>query len=734
MTNGHRTLIALATIMAFVTASCTPSDQQDSTASTGSTSTTVAATTTTVAPGLEPTELSYGFAADTLWTHDTNYHITVVSTLDLSGLLDDESTITTDVDGITRTLAFPTDEPGTHEVVQDFLLDSGYLEIVGNGTTVGQDITNEQRSEWRDLAATAIVLDSLGTTTGDRTGAPGTTMRPSPTDPLTAYGPIFIAEPVDEGDEWSFTLEDEQMGPVPTTATIVGEIETDAGYRFEIEYSASAVDLPVTVDAANLPDDPTLGMDLLGMLTLFDTVEITFEEFEITGRGVFDPERGVMDELETTLTSLLAMRMTTEGEELTGSIEIEIAAEYTLAEIEEATTFETEAILDQYVVDPYDLAAERNVSLPFLMDLPDIDEISAITDVLFSLGSPFAGFSILEVYTDEGEAVAVVMTNGGEFRGYPLLAKEAGWVLAESEPREVTISGRSAWRVEIDGQDWLLWNDDQFTYVAIGELPAATAVIAAHMDAPAPYFWQAGDCFDFTDFDGEVPFSTFGSYGVTHCRAPHQYEVIHTEILEDGADDPFPSDLDERRNRTCGERFFEHVGAYPLDSEVKMITYQPNPDEWEKGARYISCVVYRDGDDAPVQVDRRLQGMGATIPVVLAPGDCLAGTWVVDCDDPHDAEITSVETYDAALDADYPDLVDLYDELGETCESVLDGYGATDGPAELNVWVVTDIPLGWATGVRSYHCAVYPTIDDVAVSTVGSVREDWEIAPDQVDT
>ena len=164
-----------------------------------------------------------------------------------------------------------------------------------------------------------------------------------------------------------------------------------------------------------------------------------------------------------------------------------------------------------------------------------------------------------------------------------------------------------------------------------------------------------------------------------------------------------------------------------------MISYQPNPDEWDKGARYLACIIYQNSPDGPVSRELRLDGVGAATPVELDVGVCLNDELPVDCDDPHQVEIFAVDEYEAPDDDVFPG-VGAWEDLTEACTERFEVFEVADGPAEVEPFMMTDMYFGWDNGLRTYYCVAQATEDGLGVSTVGSMTGDWDLAPDQLDT
>lgn len=644
--------------------------------------------------------------------------------------------VTTQLLGEQETLFLPTGEEDSLEAVFDMQLDEGTITSKEELREVTETLTDD------DLATMGTSAPVVLTENGEASAAAGGAPAPfrADEDPrlvMESFGPPFPDYEVDVGDTWPFESAEPTVGTFAGTATIVDEIEIGDDYAFVIEFSAGYTDLPATIPLEEM--QTAFDASLLDVFTADPDVEIAVELLATTVEGTltFIPSSGIPAELEVRTHDEVAVTATEAEGTATANLTVDSTSKYTHEQTDEAARFEISMILDQFEADPFVLADQALAPFgQYLWDDPDPEVLDSAFEVLGTTPEEVApGFSLIRLSEDGTEWVdVVVLTNDGDYRGFPGLANELIYFWTERDGKSVTVNGTTAYRTTVDGREWLVWNNDTHTFIAIGPRSLAQDIMSLAIDAQYPYLWQQGDCLAFRDPDA-LPYSPFGELGLIHCGRSHEYEVLYSELLPEGPDDPYPDDIADRLRRGCGARFHDHVGAYPLESAFEVVTYLPDVDEWERGSRYTACVIYLEDADGKVPVFTRFDGAGSVNLLDIDVSTCLLTSFPVPCSDPHTFEVLSIETYDAPPDAEYPDIGLLYDEVAEVCDAELEAFGASEGEFDLVAFALTDMPLGWDSGVRDFLCAAYAIDeDDYPVDIVGELTGTWEAAPTQVDT
>lgn len=105
-------------------------------------------------------------------------------------------------------------------------------------------------------------------------------------------------------------------------------------------------------------------------------------------------------------------------------------------------------------------------------------------------------------------------------------------------------------------------------------------------EVPTAQPLEVGDCFDdpgMLDEGEPIP--------VVPCDVPHDHEVFHTFLYEDGREPP-PEDVAiERSNGECIPAFEAFVGVPFEDSELGFFPLEPTARDWRNGERMVRCAI-----------------------------------------------------------------------------------------------------------------------------------------------
>jgi hypothetical protein len=300
------------------------------------------------------------------------------------------------------------------------------------------------------------------------------------------------------------------------------------------------------------------------------------------------------------------------------------------------------------------------------------------------------------------------------------------------DPEPVDIAGYAGWRINVGQASWTFAGDNTHVFLAIGEAEPVAAAIAALLEANAPgYLWQEGDCL-YLGREG-VPYAPFGDGELVPCDGAHTHEVIWSTTLDAGPGAPFPDQaLADQSYEACEVAFEAYTGAPEFPSEIAMVRYLPDGEEWREGDRYLACVVYL-GDDAsaPVAIDETVEGRGPDLQRAVTPGECadVAGGSSVRCSRPHTFEYVGVAQLDLSA-ATYPGASAVETAASEGCSLALDGFATRTAVGDVSleafaVWFPG--PAAWERGDRFAHCMAWAIDgDDELQLVMGSIAEDWE--------
>jgi hypothetical protein len=546
---------------------------------------------------------------------------------------------------------------------------------------------------------------------------------------------------VDVGDSWSSEYQDQFLGTIVVDVEIVAEEQAaDGTFVFVVEFGGTAGAPPDDIDFADavaltnsLGDQQGLG----GIVPPGATGTVAIRSASVDGVMRFDPSLGIAVEFESLVSVAMDFGFQSEDETADFSFEAGTFRSFALSALESAAPFQVVSILDRFESDPFSLAAEPFGWLTGY-DFEEVTDAEAdlAFDPLFDVRQDlFAGASILRLTDDSGEAATtLVLTTGGEFRGAPFVAEEVAAFLSGTRPRSVAVGDRTAYRVSIGSNEWLIYNNETHLFVAIGPRDLSQRILSDFAAAAVPYLWQVGDCLDFVDeFDSDTPYAPFGRHGLRHCMVEHGYEVIHSEVLTEGPRARFPSDLPERSEATCGRAFFDFAGTSELESALSMIRYLPDRDEWEKGSRYFACIVFISGPDGRIGVEGRIDGHDPQLAFGLDVGTCLFSLFPVECEDPHNGEVIAVFDFPHAPDAPMPDADDLQDLIDEQCASAFADFVLGSGPGTVEIFDITGLFGAWEFGVRRYYCMAVAFGDGgLRLDVTGTFAGGWEEAEERV--
>lgn len=262
--------------------------------------------------------------------------------------------------------------------------------------------------------------------------------------------------------------------------------------------------------------------------------------------------------------------------------------------------------------------------------------------------------------------------------------------------------------------------------------PDSTSTTVPAQEDPA-YRWQVGDCFRFGSAQGLefLPYAPFGDGNLVGCDDVHTHEVYVAETVPWGESDPFPGqELSDYVGDTCASGFVDAYGMVIAASQLDIILYLPDADEWEGGLRYVGCVAYLPGRNATyVPVTGRFSDDPELIRWDVDTGDCLGGDGfverppVIDCASPHAFEV--VEAIELPDDAAFPSQ-QRFDELQGECQ---DAIAAVEQPARGTVvsFISAFSEADWELGYRRIVCLA-AAISEVGelYRVEGSFQGDWE--------
>ncbi len=263
-------------------------------------------------------------------------------------------------------------------------------------------------------------------------------------------------------------------------------------------------------------------------------------------------------------------------------------------------------------------------------------------------------------------------------------------------------------------------------------VPDTTTTSAPVIAGNPDYRWQVGDCFSFGSAQGLefLPYAPFGDRQLVGCDEVHTHEVYVASTVPWGVEDSFPGqELSDYVGDTCARGFVDTYGVVLAASQLDIILYLPDADEWEQGLRYVGCVSFLPGRNATyIPVTGRFSDDPDAVRWDVDVGDCLGGDGfverpaVVDCDALHAFQVVAITELDE--DAAFPSQLD-FDDLQEGCDAALAGV---DQPPRGTVvsFISGFSESDWDLGYRRIVC-IAAAISEVGelYRVEGSFTEEW---------
>ncbi len=326
------------------------------------------------------------------------------------------------------------------------------------------------------------------------------------------------------------------------------------------------------------------------------------------------------------------------------------------------------------------------------------------------------------VYADaHGAYVAVVSAIPDmAWRGDPGFVPDLIEALTGTEP-ESPASG--VFTATVPGGTALqLWsNGDGFVIASSLDDDVAVAYLSALEDARQPIdVWASGDCL-YLDAGEDFPYAPFPSEVVVPCSGAHNAEVL-IGVTHGADDDVYDAEaIAYQRSYDCDKAYNAAFGDQATHAP-NLITYMPDEDEWNRGDRYLACVVTIERNEGRETITGPMEDID-DIAFTPAIGDCMlrglpADT--VDCSTPHAYEFVGVAT--VAADTWPSRDSDTFDAA---CLPLLDTL--EEGGARLGVLPVGLGPYAFENGDRTVRCMAFATVDGLAVDIIGDLTGTWRI-------
>ncbi|MDK8244772.1 septum formation family protein [Corynebacterium sp. UMB10321] len=236
---------------------------------------------------------------------------------------------------------------------------------------------------------------------------------------------------------------------------------------------------------------------------------------------------------------------------------------------------------------------------------------------------------------------------------------------------------------------------------------------------PAPFTTaDQGACLTWeADAEGHIT-----AFEQTDCALEHRFEISAREDLatyptsEFGPSAPMPNQTRQAqlREELCGGATLRYLnGAFDPNGRYSIAPILPPAAAWEDGDRTMLCGLQEtDRDGTPILTTGRVseQDQART----FNPGECVAidGTSSlssVDCNEPHQMEITSTVDLAPVFPDHTPSIEEQDNHLRDVCTDAAQKYmGAEENLYQiaLQPFWTTQKPSAWEGGSHSVNCAL----------------------------
>ena len=355
---------------------------------------------------------------------------------------------------------------------------------------------------------------------------------------------------------------------------------------------------------------------------------------------------------------------------------------------------------------------------------PGLYDEDALTAIERWLPEDLVAGLVWEVFTNSPDtnvlAVSVIPT--ATWRGDPNFVQTLISTLAEADPTEVGDGIFQA--TTAGGLEMYAWSTgDGFVISASTDSDLSIQYLEALAIESEPQTVWGPDVCIYTDPESEtLPYAPFPPDLVVPCNGPHNAEVLLSEQV--GTDlDAFDDDVIEyERNYRCDARYNELFGSQK-GYKPSLITYMPDEDEWDRGDRYLACVVQLTGMDGPVLLSGYLSERTDLewTPEVEACLDRSLAPEVIECGRPHGYQYLG----DAIVNvSEWPD--DGTAAFQEACATLLDD-SVRSGPAPVEVFATGLYAYAFESGDRTVQCMAFATQDGLLVDVAGSFSGVWRV-------
>ncbi|MDK1018651.1 MAG: septum formation family protein [Actinomycetota bacterium] len=374
--------------------------------------------------------------------------------------------------------------------------------------------------------------------------------------------------------------------------------------------------------------------------------------------------------------------------------------------------------------DPDDVAADAfwGAGTFRLVDDEDLFDEAALRGIERWLPERLVEGLVWEMFTDDDQTSVLVVSviPALQWRGDPTFL--SALVTSRSGVAPTGVEDGIYHAEAPDGLAIHVWSTGDGFIVATSPDPdrAVAYLIALAAETGPQPVWEKGSCLYIDPETEALPYAPFPPDIVVPCSGPHNAEVIESLQVGTGLNQYDEDVVEYERNYVCDRAYSETFGPQK-DHTPSLITYMPDSDEWDRGDRYLTCVVQINTLNGPLLVAGHMADR-TDLAWSPEPGECFDRTFApesVSCAVPHAYQyIGNAEVH---FDA-WPD--DGRSAFHDACVEILDSF-AKQGPVEIDVTPTGLFPFAFEEGDRSVRCMAFAIEDGALTNVIGAFDETW---------
>jgi len=331
---------------------------------------------------------------------------------------------------------------------------------------------------------------------------------------------------------------------------------------------------------------------------------------------------------------------------------------------------------------------------------------------------------VWEIFSERDHAtvLAVSVIPALTWRGDPNFVPALMATLSDAPAEEVS---EGIFETEtIGGLVLYAWSTGDGFVISTSVVPqsAITYLEALGAESRPQQVWETDACVYISPETETLPYAPFPPDIVVPCSGSHNAEVLISRQVGTGLAEYDDEAIEYDRNYQCDMAYAEEFGPQRTHKPM-LITYMPDEAEWDRGDRYLACVVQLEGAEG-IEL---IQGPMADKPDLEwnpEPGSCFARSFAPDavaCTGAHGYQyLGDTEVLFSEWPADAPAV------FKDACADLVDEF-VRQGPATVEVFATGLFPYAFEQGDRSVRCMAFALEDGLLVDVAGSFDEVWRV-------